>query len=92
MALRENTAQLSNKGEFTSFSFGSQCIRFRTPSRLERYLNVKEWDNGYLVVTARYKGLPDTEEYIDLLPILENLYIDPASFLKPIKEVEVCYA
>lgn len=92
MASRENTAQLSNKGEFTSFTFGSQCIRFRTPSHLKRYPNVKEWDNGYLVVTARYKGLPDTEEYIDLLPILENLYIDPASFLKPIKEVEVCYA
>lgn len=92
MALRETTAQLSNKGEFTSFTFGSQCIRFRTPSHLERYLNVKGWDNGYLVVTARYKGLPDTEEYIDLLPILENLYIDPAFFLKPIKEVEVCYA
>lgn len=92
MALRETTAQLSNEGEFTSFTFGSQCIRFRTPSHLERYLNVKEWDNGYLVVTARYKGLPDTEEYIDLLPILENLYIDPASFLKPIKEVEVCHA
>jgi hypothetical protein len=32
------------------------------------------------------------EEYIDLIPILENLYIDPASFLHNIKNVEVKYA
>ena len=85
---RENIAQLSSEGDLTSF----RRIRFRTPNRLERYLDVKEWDDGYLVVTARYEGLPDTEEYIDLPPILENLYIDPASFLAPIKKVEVSYA
>ena len=89
---RENIAQLSSEGDLTSFTFGSRRIRFRTPNRLERYLDVKEWDDGYLVVTARYEGLPDTEEYIDLPPILENLYIDPASFLAPIKKVEVSYA
>jgi hypothetical protein len=26
-----------------------------------------------------------------LIPILENLLIEPKSFLKPIKEVEICY-
>nr|WP_290071946.1 hypothetical protein [Adlercreutzia caecimuris] len=51
-----------------------------------------EWDHGYLVVNARYRGLPDTEEYIDLVPILQNLYIDPDPFLAPIKSVEVSYA
>lgn len=36
--------------------------------------------------------MPKTEEYIDLVPILENLYIDPDWFLAPIKNVEVNYA
>jgi hypothetical protein len=32
------------------------------------------------------------EEYIDIKPILEGLYIDPVSFLKPIKKVRIAYA
>ena len=32
------------------------------------------------------------EEYIDLKPILDDLYIDPESFLKPIKKVRIAYA
>lgn len=85
-------AVLSNNGALTSFTYGTRRIRFRTPDRLEKYLRVKEWDNGYLVVDARYRGLPDTEEYIDLVPILENLYIDPFTFLASIQKVEICHA
>ncbi len=92
MTARTGTATLSSHGDLTSFSFGGRRTRFRTPKRLERYLDVREWDHGYLVVTARYQGLPDTEEYIDLVPILENLYIDPDTFLSPIATVEVSYA
>lgn len=84
-------AILSNKGDMTSFKFGNYNIRFRTPSRLQRYTEIKEWDNGYIVVTADYEGIGLTEEYIDLLPILENLYIDPQTFLKPIKSVKIEY-
>ena len=84
-------AILSNKGDMTSFKFGNYNIRIRTPSRLQRYTEVKEWDNGYIVVTADYEGIGLTEEYIDLLPILENLYIDPQTFLKPIKSVKIEY-
>ena len=84
-------AILSNKGDMTSFKFGNYNIRFRTPSLLQRYTEVKEWDNGYIVVTADYEGIGLTEEYIDLLPILENLYIDPQTFLKPIKSVKIEY-
>ena len=29
------------------------------------------------------------EEYIDLIPVLKNLYFDPDTFLAPIKEVSV---
>ena len=84
-------AILSNKGDMTSFKFGNYNIRFRTSSRLQRYTEVVEWDNGYIVVTADYEGIGLTEEYIDLLPILENLYIDPQTFLKPIKSVKIEY-
>ena len=84
-------AILSNKGDMTSFKFGNYKIRFRTPSHLQRYTEVKEWDNGYIVVTADYEGIGLTEEYIDLLPILENLYIDPQTFLNPLKSVKIEY-
>lgn len=73
----------------TFFRYGNNNIRFRSPKNLKRYVEIKEWDNGYLVVMADYEGLGITEEYIDLQPILENLYIDPSQFLKPIKSVKI---
>ena len=81
-------ALLSNQGDMTSFRYGNNNIRFRTPKCLKRYTEVKEWDNGYIVVMADYEGMGETEEYIDLLPILKNLYINPETFLKPIKTVK----
>jgi len=53
---------------------------------------VKEWDKGYLVVMAKYKNLNEMEEYIDLIPILQNLYYDVDEFLAPIKAVRIDYA
>lgn len=47
---------------------------------------------GYLVLNVKYKGLDEVEEYIDLIPTLENLYYDVDEFLKPIKEVRIKYA
>ena len=86
-----NEATLSSKGDMTSFTYGNYNIRFRTPSRLKRYTEVKEWDNGYIVVMADYDGIGIIEEYIDLIPILENLHINPDTFLKPIKTVKISY-
>lgn len=63
-----NEAILSSDKVFTSFMFNGHKIRFKTSPRLERYTKIVEWDNGY----------------IDLIPILENLYFDANSFLKPI--------
>ena len=80
---------MSNKGDMTSFIFGNYNIRFRTSSRLKRYTDVKEWDNGYIVVMADYDGIGITEEYIDLIPILKNLYINPSLFLNPIQTVKI---
>ena len=86
-----SVALLSNDGDMTSFRYGNSNIRFRTPKRLKRYTEVKEWDKGYIVVMADYEGWGETEEYIDLLPILKNLYINPETFLKPIKTVKIDY-
>jgi len=82
-------AILSNHQDMTSFKYGDYNIRFRTPSILKKYTEIKEWDNGYLVVTADYEGIGATEEYIDLLPILKNLYLNPDTFLKNIHSVKI---
>ena len=75
---------------FTTFSFGGRHIRFKAPYSLERYVDVVRWDDGYLVVLAKYRhNAEPEEEYIDLKPILDGLYIDSASFLKPIKSVRI---
>ncbi len=88
----QNQAILSSSGDFTSFSFGGHVIRFRTSSHLERYTKIIEWDNGYLVAMAKYDNHPaEEEEYIDLVPILQNLYFDSKAFLAPIKDVRIHY-
>lgn len=84
-----NEAVLSNQYNMTSFRYGDYHIRFRTPSNLKKYVEIKEWDNGYIVVTADYEGIGITEEYIDLVPILRNLYIDPERLLCNIKTVKI---
>lgn len=84
-----NYAILRNDGEFTIFEFNNHIIRFVTSSKLERYTKVVEWNHGYLVVMAKYKNLDEIEEYIDLVPILQNLYYDADVFLEPIKEVRI---
>ena len=86
-------AVLSSADGFTAFSFGGYVIRFKAPYSLERYVDVVKWDNGYLVVLAKYRhNAEPEEEYIDLKPILDGLYIDSTSFLKPIKRVRIAYA
>ena len=56
-------------------------------------MDVVRWDDGYLVVLAKYShNTEPEEEYIDLKPILNDLYIDSTTFLKPIKSVRIAYA
>lgn len=86
------TAYLSSKGEYTSFSVGDRVITFLTGKDLEKYTQIIEWDNGYIVVMCKNIGEEEPEEdYIDLVPILQNLYIDPKKFLSKVKEVEISY-
>lgn len=91
---QSNIAVLSSAGEYSFFTFRDKTISFLTGKNLERYTAVKEWDHGYLVVMCRNKSDPEREEedYIDLEPILINLYFDPVTFLEPIKEVQIQYA
>jgi hypothetical protein len=90
---KSHEAILSSSEGFTDFIFGGYHIRFKAPYSLERYVDVIKWDDGYLVVTAKYshKSEPE-EEYIDLKPILDGLYIDSATFLQPIKSIKIAYA
>ena len=88
-----NIAYLSSNADYISFVCKGRTIRFRGPYSLERIDHVVEWDHGYIVVMAAYTytdGL--VEDYIDLAPILENLYIEPKVFLQGVDHVEVKYA
>ena len=86
------TAFLSNRGEYTIFSFDGKVITFLTSKNLECYTKILKWDNGYIEVMAKNKGKPEHEDYIDLQPILENLYMDPKAFLSGLIGVRVEYA
>ena len=86
-----STAFLSSKDNYSTFSFNGTTLTFLTSKNLERYTKVKKWDNVYIVVMAKNKSKPEHEDYIDLQPILENLYMEPESFLSKIKNVEVRY-
>lgn len=88
--MNSQRAILSNESNYTVFRVGDKVIRFRAPYSLEHYTEVKEWNHGYIVAMAKYKqnDRPE-EEYIDLIPVLKNLYFDPDTFLAPIKEVSV---
>ena len=86
-------ATLSSSDGFTVFRFGNYTIRFRAPYSLEKYTKVRQWHEGYLVVDAKYThNTCEEEEYIDLRPILKDLYIDPKIFLAPIEGVRIDYA
>ena len=85
-------AILKNSNGYTIFEFNNHIIRFLTSEKLERYTKIVEWDYGYLVVRAKYRGIDEVEEYIDLIPILKKLYYDVDEFLNPIKEVKIEYA
>ena len=89
---KEDCAVLKSDHQYTIFIFRNQVIRFVTYKKKKKYTSIKEWDHGYLVVTAKYKNLNEMEEYIDLIPILQNLYYDVDEFLNPIKEVRIDYA
>ncbi len=89
----EDTAVLSSFKNYTTFSFGGKTLTFRTCAGLERYVKVLTWDKGYIEVMAKYRQREhEIEEYIDLEPVLNDLYMDKDAFLAPIKNVRIEYA
>lgn len=85
-------AILSSKNQYTIFRFGQDTFRFKSPYSLEYYSEIKEWDHGYMVVMTKYRNDKNLiEEYIDLVPLLENLYYDADAYLNQIKEVRIQY-
>lgn len=89
----QGVALLTNVGTEMRFIYGGKVIRFWGSKRLIKIIDVKEWDDeGYIVIDAIYGGEPEPiEDYIDLYPLLEKLYINPAEYLKGLKKVQVWY-
>ena len=63
MENNNSEAILSSDERHTIFSFGNYVIRFKAPYSLEKYTEIKEWDNGYIVVMAKYRHNTEDEEY-----------------------------
>lgn len=90
--MNNEKAYLSNVNDMIIFQHNDYIIRFKGGYSLEYFASIKEWDNGYIVVMTKYQHNQELEEeYIDLVPILENLYIEPTEFLRTIKEVRISY-
>lgn len=91
--MEKGIAYLGSFDKYTTFRYGSTVLTFRTCDGLDRYTKVNLWDHGYIEVMARYKQNDhDIEEYIDLIPVLDGLYMDKDKFLAPIKKVKISYA
>ena len=92
MSEEKGIAVLSSFDKYTTFSYDGVTITFRTCNGLEKYTKINLWDDGYIEVMAKYRHHPEEiEEYIDLTPILEGLYMDKEVFLAPIKQVRIQY-
>lgn len=87
-----HVAFLSSKDGYTVFRYENLIVRFLAPYSLENYTEVKLWEKGYIEVMAKYSHNKELEEeYIDLKPIFEDLYLPEDIILDKIKEVRVCY-
>ena len=91
--MNENkTAYIYNEGRYTKIRIKDRVITIIAPGSLERYIAVKKWDYGYIEVMTKYAHDDELiEEYIDLIPILEELYMDPEEILGGVDNLEVCY-
>ena len=56
---------------------------------LLKYLRVKEWKDGYLVVDCLGRVKGQYEDYIDMPYILERLYMNPQAFLHGMQGVTI---
>lgn len=82
-------ATLSNSGRYTRFSYNGRTITFMHGKDLLKYLRVKEWKDGYLVVDCLGRVKGQYEDYIDMPYILERLYMNPQVFLHGMQGVTI---
>ena len=82
-------ARLRTNGRYTQFVYNDMVITFMHGKDLIKYLTIKEWDDGYLVVECLGKIKGEYEDYIDLSYIMENLYMDPEECLRGVKGVVI---
>lgn len=81
--------KLTSQGRYSKFTYDNMVITFMHGKDLIKYLAVKEWDNGYLVVDCLGKVKGEYEDYIDLSYIMENLYMDPQQSLQGVEGVVI---
>ena len=84
----DSTAYLSNNGRYIIFEFRDKRVMFLGPKGLEKFVSVNDFEPsiGYMAVMTKYSGnSKPVEEYIDLLSTLDELHINRANFLQPIK-------
>ena len=91
-SMEQSHAVLTNSGGYTKFIFKGKTITFMHGKDLLKYLRVKEWEDGYLVVDCLGKVKGKYEDYIDLPYILEKLYMDPKTYLHGMQGVTIQYA
>ena len=82
-------AVITNSGRYTKFMFKGKTITFMHGKDLLKYLKVKKWKDGYLVVECLGKVKGQYEDYIDMPYILESLYMDPQTYLSGLEGVTI---
>ena len=85
----QSLAVLTNAGRYSKFSYKGKTITFQTGKDLIKYLRVKNWEDGYLVVDCLGKEKGQYEDYIDMPYILENLYMNPKTYLSGMQGVTI---
>lgn len=55
----------------------------KTPRHLRGCTSAREWGHGHIVVDASYDTPGVVEQYFDLVPALEDLYVDADRLLSP---------
>jgi hypothetical protein len=81
------TAYLYNDGDYTFFKVGREIVKFRTSPYLENYTEIKEYDDGYMVLMAQLSTLAaPVEDYMSIKGVYNELELD-TSILSQIDEV-----
>lgn len=64
----------------------------KTPRHLRGCTSAREWGHGHIVVDASYDTPGVVEQYFDLVPALEDLYVDADRLLSPIQDARISHA